>query len=90
MPKVCSMMARLTPTRSRADQAKTSLLKLRHERSFPSSCDVRTSLIMTVCFGVAGSRGTIFGPSLLCSWVLTFLPLAGRGLSLPSHSVVRQ
>jgi hypothetical protein len=27
---------------------------------------------MTVCFGVAESRGTVFVPSLLCSWALTF------------------
>jgi hypothetical protein len=27
---------------------------------------------MTVCFGVAESRGTVFVPSLLCSWPLTF------------------
>jgi hypothetical protein len=28
--------------------------------------------MMTVCFGVAESRGTIFVPSLLCSWALSF------------------
>jgi hypothetical protein len=27
---------------------------------------------MTVCFGVAESRGTVFVPSLLYSWALTF------------------
>jgi hypothetical protein len=65
MPRLCSMMERLTPTRSRADQAKTSLLRVRQERSFSSSRDVRSSLIMTVCFGVAELRGTVFVPSLL-------------------------
>jgi hypothetical protein len=35
---------------------------------FLLSCEVRSSLIMTVCLGVAGSRGTVFVPSLLCSW----------------------
>jgi hypothetical protein len=65
MPRLCSMMERLTPTRSRADQVKTSLLQERQEMSFSSSHDVRSSLIMTVCFGVAESRGTAFVPSLL-------------------------
>jgi hypothetical protein len=90
MPKLCSIMAWLTPTRLRADQAKTSLLRLRQERSFSLSRDVRSLLIVTICFGVAGSRGTIFILLLLCSWALTFLPLAGHWLSMPSHSVVRQ
>jgi hypothetical protein len=34
MPRLCSMIERLTPTRSRADQAKTSLFRERQERSF--------------------------------------------------------
>jgi hypothetical protein len=72
MSRLCSMMERLTLTRSRVNQAKTSLLRVRQERSFSSSRDVRSSLIMTVCFGVAESRGTVFVPSLLCSWALTF------------------
>jgi hypothetical protein len=67
MPTLCSMMERLTSTRLRVDQAKTSLLKERRERSFSLSHDVRSSLIMTVCFRVAGSRGTTFIPSLLWS-----------------------
>jgi hypothetical protein len=90
MPRLCSMMERLTPTRSRVDQAKTSLLQLIQEMSFSSSRDVRSLMIMTVCFGVAESMGTIFVPSLLCSWSLTFLPLTGRWLSMPSRSIVRQ
>jgi hypothetical protein len=65
MPRLCLMMERLTPTRSRVDQAKKSLLRVRQERSFSSSRDVRSSLIMTVCFRVAESRGTLFVPSLL-------------------------
>jgi hypothetical protein len=39
MPRLCLMMVRLTPTRSRADHAKTSLLRLRQNRSLSSSCD---------------------------------------------------
>jgi hypothetical protein len=57
MPRLYSMIVRLTPSRSRADQARTSFLRLRQERSLYSSCGDRSSLIMTVCFGVAGSRG---------------------------------
>ena len=53
IPKLCSMMDRLTPTRSRADQAKTSLFLDKQQRSFSSSCEVRSSLIVTVCLGVA-------------------------------------
>jgi hypothetical protein len=59
------MIKRLTLTRSRADQAKTSLFWERQERSFSSSREVRSLLINTVCLGVAGSRGTAFVPSLL-------------------------
>jgi hypothetical protein len=72
MPRPCSMIVRLTPTRSWADQAKTSLLRERQEMSFSSSCEVRSSLIMTVFLGVAGSRGTAFVTSLLCSCALLF------------------
>jgi hypothetical protein len=53
MPKLSSIMERLTPTRSRADQAKTSLFLERQEMSLSSSCEVRSSLMMTVCLGVA-------------------------------------
>jgi hypothetical protein len=59
------MIVRLTPTRSRADQAKTSLFLERQEMSFSSSCEVRSSLMMTICLGVVRSRGTVFVPSLL-------------------------
>jgi hypothetical protein len=90
MPRLCLMMKRLTPTRSRADQMKTSLLRERHDWSFSSSRDVRSSLIMTVCFGIAGSRGTAFVPSLLWSRALTFSSSTGRLLSKPSCSAVRQ
>jgi hypothetical protein len=90
MPRLCSMMERLTPTRSRANQAKTSLLWERQERSFSSSRDVRSSLIIIVCFGVAVSRGTAFILSLLWSWALTFPSATGRVLSKPSRSAVRQ
>jgi hypothetical protein len=67
MPRLCSMMVRLTPTKSRADQAKTSLFRERQEMSISSSCEVRSSLMMTVCLGVAWSSGTVFVPSLLYS-----------------------
>jgi hypothetical protein len=67
MPRLCSMIVRQTTTKSRADQAKTSLFLERQEMSLSSSCEVRSSLMMTVCFGVAWSRGTVFVPSLLCS-----------------------
>jgi hypothetical protein len=90
MPRLCSMMERLTPTRSRVDQAKISLLRKRQERSFSSCRDVRSSLIIIVCFGVAGSRGTAFIPSLLWSWALTFLSSIGRVLLKPSRSAVMQ
>jgi hypothetical protein len=65
MPKLCSMMVRLTPTRSREDRAKTSLLQLRQERSLFSSAGRRYSLTRTVCLGVTDSRGTVLTPSLL-------------------------
>jgi hypothetical protein len=72
------MTVRLTPTRSRADQAKTSLFLERQEMSFSSSCEVRSSLIMTVYLGVAGSRGTVFVPLLLCSCAFACLDFALR------------
>jgi hypothetical protein len=59
-------------------QTKTSLFLERQEMSFSSSCEVRSSLITTVCLGVAGSRGTVFVPSLLCSCALTFSLVVGR------------
>jgi hypothetical protein len=90
MPRLCSMMERLTPTRSRANQAKTSLLRERQEMSFSSSCEVRSSLIVTVCLDVAGSRGTAFVPSLLWSCALTFSSAVGRLLSKSSRFAVRQ
>jgi hypothetical protein len=90
MPRLCSMTARLTPTRSRADQAKTSLFLERQEMSFSSSCEVRSSLITTVCLVVAGSRGTVFVPSLLCSCAFTFSSVVGRVASGTSRYVVRQ
>jgi hypothetical protein len=62
IPKLCSIMDRLTPTRSSADQAKTSLFLARQQRSLSSSCNVRSSLIVTVCLGVAWSRGTVLVP----------------------------
>jgi hypothetical protein len=89
MPKMCSMMVRLMATRSRADHANTSLLRLRQERSLSSS-GRRSSLTRTICLGVTGSRGTVLIPSLLCSCTLIFLPLFVRGLLVSSHSVVRQ
>jgi hypothetical protein len=72
MPRLCSMIVRLTPTRSKADHVKTSMLQLRQERSLASSFGRRSSLIKTVCLGVAWSRGTVLVPSLLCSCVLIF------------------
>jgi hypothetical protein len=72
MPRLCLMMVQQTPTRSRADQAKTSLLRLRQERSLASSFGERSSLIKMVCLGVAKSRGAVLVPSLLCSCALTF------------------
>jgi hypothetical protein len=48
--------------------------------SFSSSREVRSSLISTVCLGVAGSRGTAFVPSLLWSCALTFRLRLGRSL----------
>jgi hypothetical protein len=90
MPRSCSMMERLTPTRLRADQAKTSLFRERHEMCFSSSREVRSSLIITVCLGVAGSRGTTFVPSLLWSYALTFSSVIGQLLSEPSRCAVRQ
>jgi hypothetical protein len=90
MPKLCSMMVRLTLTRPRADHAKMSLLQLRQERSLSSSAGRRSSLTRTVCLGVMESRGTILNPSLLCNYALIFLPLFVRGLLGSSYSVVRQ
>jgi hypothetical protein len=90
MPKPCSMMVRLTLTRSRADRAKTSLFRERQEMSFSSSREVRSSLITTVCLGVAVSRGTAFVPSLLCSCAFTFSSATGRVPSKTSRCAVRQ
>jgi hypothetical protein len=45
--------------------------------SFSSSREVRSSLMMTVCLGVAGSRGTVFVPSLLCSCAFSCSLVAG-------------
>jgi hypothetical protein len=90
MPRLCSMIMQLTSTRSKADQAKTSLLWLRQERSLASLFGRRSSLIKTVCLGVARSRGTVLVPSLLYSCALFFLFLVVRGLLVSSHSVVRQ
>jgi hypothetical protein len=66
------MMVRLTPTKSRVDQAKTSLFRERQEMSFSLSHEVRSLLIMTICLGVAGPRGTAFVPSLLWSCAFIF------------------
>jgi hypothetical protein len=90
MPLLCSMMVRLTPTRSRADQTKTSLLRLRQERSLASSFGERSSLIKTICLGVARSWGIVLVASLLCCYALNFLCLVGRGLLLSLRSAVRQ
>jgi hypothetical protein len=62
MPKLCLMMVRLTPTRSREDHAKTSLLRLRQERSLSSSAGKRSLLIRTICFGVSEYRGLFLLP----------------------------
>jgi hypothetical protein len=78
MPRPCSMTVQLTPTRSRADKVKTSLLWERQVMSFSSSREVRSSLITTVCLGIAESRGTIFVPSLLYSCAFTFSSAAGQ------------
>jgi hypothetical protein len=90
MPRLCSMTVRLTPTRSRADQAKTSLFLERQEMSFSSSCEVRSSLMMNVCLGVARSRGTVFVPSLLCTCAFSCSLAAGQVASGTSRCVVRQ
>jgi hypothetical protein len=68
----------------------TSLFLERQEMSFSSSCEVRSSLITTVCLGVAGSRGTVFVSLLLCSSAFAFLSAAGRVASETSRYVVRQ
>jgi hypothetical protein len=90
MPRLCSMTVRLTPTRSRVDQAKTSLFLERQEMSFSSSCEVRSLLMTTVCLGIAGSRGTVFVLSLLYSCAFAFLSAAGWVASETSRCVVRQ
>lgn len=86
MPRPCSMMVRLTPSRSWANQAKTSLFRERQEMSFSSSREVRSSLITTVCLGVAGSRGTAFVLLLLGSCAFVFCRRLGG--SLQSFHVV--
>jgi hypothetical protein len=62
MPKLYSMIVWLTPTRSKADHAKTSLLWLRQERSLASSLGRRSSLIKTVCLGLRGRGGLPWFP----------------------------
>jgi hypothetical protein len=89
IPKLCSMTERLTPTRSRADQVKTSLFLDRQERSISSSCEVRSSLMMTVCLGVAWSRGTVLVPSLLCSRAFSCYLAVGLVASGTSRCAVR-
>jgi ABC-type uncharacterized transport system permease subunit len=84
------MMVRLTPTRSRADQAKTSLFRERQEMSFSSSREVRSSLIITICLGVARSRGTTFVSLLLYSCAFIFSSATWRVPSKPSCCAVRQ
>jgi hypothetical protein len=90
MPRLCSMIVRLTPTRSRVDQAKMSLFLERQEMSLSLSCEVRSSLMMTVCLGVAWSRGTVFVPSLLYSCAFSCSLAVGRAASGTSCCVVRQ
>jgi hypothetical protein len=62
MPRLCSMIVRLTPTRSKVDHAKTSLLRLRQERSLASSLGRMSSLIKTVCLGLQGRGGLSWFP----------------------------
>jgi hypothetical protein len=69
---------------------KDALFLVRQEMSFSLSCEVRSSLITTVCLGVAGSKGTVFVPSLLDSCAFTFSSVAGRVASETSRGVVRQ
>jgi hypothetical protein len=59
MPRLCSTMERLTPTRSSADQAKTSLLRERQERIFflVSRCQVFANYYCLLqCCWVEGYR----------------------------------
>jgi hypothetical protein len=90
IPKLCSMIERLTPTRSRANQAKTSLFLDRQERSLCSSCEVRSSLMMTVCLGVAWSRGTVLVPLLLYSCAFSCSLAVGLVAWGTSRCAVRQ
>ena len=72
MSRLCSMIVWLTLTRYKADHVKTSLLRLRQERSLASSFGKRSSLIKIVFLGVARSRGTVLVPVLLCKYSFCF------------------
>lgn len=71
----CLITERLTLTRSKADQAKMSLLKFKQDSSLDSSTMVRSSRINTVWLGIDVSRG-IFGlfASLKLSFCCRFFP----------------
>src|SRR6185312_724669 len=62
---LCSMMSRLTPRRSFADQAKTSLFLFRNSKSSHSSSGSRAALIVTCWSGNSYSSGTFFYFALL-------------------------
>jgi hypothetical protein len=61
----CSMTELLTPTRSKADQAKTSLLQFKQDNGLDSSSMVRSSLIKIASFGIKVSKGNFLSSSLL-------------------------
>jgi hypothetical protein len=69
--RLCSIIVQLTPIRSKADQAKTSLLRLRQDSSLDSSSVERSSPIRTVWFGTEASSGTFLTSSLL--WICAFI-----------------
>lgn len=68
--KPCAMMARLTPTRSKVDHAKTSLFRFRQDNNISSSTWLRSSLISTVWFSTDGHKVTFLASSLL--WIGAF------------------
>lgn len=65
MLRSCLIIVWLTPTRSKVDQAKTSLLQLRHDISLVSSSVERSLPIRTFLFGSEASNGTFLASLLL-------------------------
>lgn len=86
----CSMTEWLTPTRSKVDQVKTSLLWFRRDSNLESSSMVRSSLIKTIWLGIDVSSGTFLDTLMLWSQAFVVSPFLERFMLGPSLLEVRQ